>query len=276
LDRAYLAAIWLETLFYGVNTILFFWCLTILTIRCHTVKINKILVTVALLMVVLSTSHVSLGFYRLLKGFILLRDQPGGPAAYFSDISRPENVAKITIQGLGAVVGDSVVVWRCWLVWNRSWKICFVPIILVIGTAGNNVYVLTPSLVCGLGQAVAFAHAQRYHDVFVLPIQIWSGALFAFSISSNVLVTGLIALRAWHLLQLSQGLTTFRTWKILLIIVESGMIYSISVTLMLSLYYLGSNSFYIIYDPIDQLGTMIPMAIIILAALGFTTNNIES
>lgn len=37
---------------------------------------------------------------RLIYGFIYLRDQPGGPAAYFSDISIPGNVAKVFLHTL--------------------------------------------------------------------------------------------------------------------------------------------------------------------------------
>jgi len=37
---------------------------------------------------------------RLIYGFIYNRDKPGGPAAYFSDISIPGNVAKVFIHTL--------------------------------------------------------------------------------------------------------------------------------------------------------------------------------
>lgn len=45
-----------------------------------------------------STAHVSLGFQRLIEGFITLRNQPGGPAAFFSDVSIPANVVKVGIH----------------------------------------------------------------------------------------------------------------------------------------------------------------------------------
>ena len=45
-----------------------------------------------------STAHVSLGFQRLIEGFISLRDRPGGPAAFFSDVSIPANVVKVGIH----------------------------------------------------------------------------------------------------------------------------------------------------------------------------------
>ncbi|KAM5530002.1 hypothetical protein V8D89_016330, partial [Ganoderma adspersum] len=99
LDKAYLTAIWLETLFYGINLCLFCSYVYVLRFR-HTRKITPIVFWVAVLMFMFSTVHVSLGFYRLIRGFIDLRDQPGGPGAYFSDVSTPPNVAKVTIHSV--------------------------------------------------------------------------------------------------------------------------------------------------------------------------------
>ena len=135
LDKAYLTAIWLETLFYGASYALLstrsvcgcaqFSCLTyvrpginiclfssyvyILRFR-RARKISPIIFWTAVLMFAFSTTHVSLGFYRLIVGFIELRDQPGGPAAYFADVSTPPNVAKITIHSVNSILGDSIVV----------------------------------------------------------------------------------------------------------------------------------------------------------------------
>ena len=57
-----------------------------------------------------STAHVALGFYRLIRGFIELRDAPGGPGAYFADVSTPPNVLKVTIHSVNSILGDSIVV----------------------------------------------------------------------------------------------------------------------------------------------------------------------
>ena len=59
---------------------------------------NKILVAIAVAMFTFSTAHVSLGFQRLIEGFIVRRNQPGGPAAFFSDVSIPANVVKVGIH----------------------------------------------------------------------------------------------------------------------------------------------------------------------------------
>ena len=131
LDKAYLTAIWLETLFYGtsidpsdvrsprahpavlrlpgINICLFCSYVYILRFR-RTRKISPIIFWVAVLMFGFSTTHVSLGFYRLIRGFIQLRDEPGGPGAYFADVSTPPNVAKVTIHSVNSILGDSIVV----------------------------------------------------------------------------------------------------------------------------------------------------------------------
>ena len=55
------------------------------------------------------------------------------------------------------------------------------------------------------------------------------------------------------MLRLGGGAANFRYWRILLIVIESGMIYSIALVIEITLYFIGSNAFYIVYDPIAQL-----------------------
>lgn len=84
-------------------------------------KTPWIMLAVVIFQWMISTVHVSLGFtvriyslhlspllhessllptQRLIYGFIYERNEPGGPAAYFSDISIPGNVAKVFLHTL--------------------------------------------------------------------------------------------------------------------------------------------------------------------------------
>ena len=47
--------------------------------------------------------------------------------------------------------------------------------------------------------------------------------------------------------------TQFRYTKVLVLIIESAMIYSAALVVEITLYFIGSNAFYIVYDPIAQL-----------------------
>lgn len=137
LDKAYLTAIWLETLLYGARVQCLLWNATsslwnlginfTLCWICGYVLIKKkskipwIMLAVVIFQWMISTVHVSLGFtvricsfhlsplqhessplskQRLIYGFIYDRNQPGGPAAYFSNISIPGNVAKVFLHTL--------------------------------------------------------------------------------------------------------------------------------------------------------------------------------
>ncbi|KAI0737616.1 hypothetical protein C8Q80DRAFT_315009 [Daedaleopsis nitida] len=287
LDKAYLTAIWLETLLYGINLCLFCSYVYVLRFR-RTRKITPIIFWVAVLMFCFSTIHVSLGFCRLIWGFIDLRDIPGGPGAYFSDVSTPPNVAKVTIHSVNSILGDSIVVWRCWHVWGGNWRVCVVPVMLIIASA-----------VCGFAQAIIFAEAKSVHSAFANTLERWNGSLFALSLVTNVVVTTLIAARIWFTTRETRELSSnFRYTKVLVLIIESAMIYSAALVIEITLYFLGTNAFYIVYDPIAQLTVrlpspasnvfdavsdgirtkqgIVPTTIIVMSVLGLTSGDFES
>ncbi|KAL1660367.1 hypothetical protein EV715DRAFT_245309 [Schizophyllum commune] len=267
LDTAYLTAIWLETLFYGINICLFFSYVYILRFR-RTRKISSVVFWVAVLMFLFSSVHVSLGFARLIWGFIDRRNDPGGPAGYFSDVSHPPNVAKVTIHTVNSILGDSIVVWRCWHVWGRNWKVCVFPAMLILGSA-----------ISGFGQAYIFANAKTIHSAFNDTLEKWNGSVFILSLVTNVIVTTLIAARIWFLARETGGhilSTKFRYTKVLVIVIESAMIYSAALIIEITLYFIGSNAFYIVYDPIAQLTGIVPTMIIVMSTLGLTAEDMDS
>ncbi len=103
----------------------------------------------------------------------------------------------------------------------------------------------------------------------------WNGSLFSLSLVTNVVVTTLIAARIWYVaspatisdvppVDTPSRFTTretkdfkvsssFRYTKVLVLIIESAAIYSAALVIEITLYFIGSNAFYIVYDPIAQL-----------------------
>lgn len=264
LDKAYLTAIWLETLLYGVNTTLSWTCGYFLLKK--KAKTPWIMLAVVTLQWLISTVHVSLGFTRLVYAFIYYRDEPGGPEGYLTNISIPSNVAKVFIHTLNSAVGDSVVVWRCYLVWGRSWKIVTLSLVLLCGF-----------IVAGIGQTYHFANGQAIHSAFVHTLTIWNGLVFSFSLATNLTATSLIALRVWHVFRMISGVaSSLGAAKVLVLVIESGMIYSAALIIEICCYFSGSNSFYIVYDPIAQLTSIVPTMILLLVALKQTSSDLKS
>lgn len=110
-----------------------------------------------------------------------------------------------------------------------------------------------PLLVCGFAQTVYFAKSKHVHSAFARILQIWNGSLFSLSLATNVTVTLLIALRVWYILRDFGRKKYFPFFKVMLVIIESGMIYSVALICEITLYFLTLNAFYIVYDPIAQL-----------------------
>ncbi|KIY53694.1 hypothetical protein FISHEDRAFT_68628 [Fistulina hepatica ATCC 64428] len=151
--------------------------------------------------VLLSTVHVSLGFYRLIEVFICLRNKSGGLAA------------------------------------------------------------------------------KTTHSAFNSVLERWNSSLFSLSLSTNVVGTVLVAGWIWYLtkdLAPAVDVVSFRSRRILALVVESVMVYSAALVIEITLYFVGSNAFYIVYDPIDQLTAIVPTSIIVIASLGMTANDLQS
>jgi len=264
LDKVYLIALWLEALFYGINFVLFWGCLFVLTYRKRSAEINKVVVATAICQYLLSTADVSLGLERLITGFIRLRAQPDGPTIYFSTIPDPVRVARVLIITMNSVLADSILVWRCYHVWGKSWKAVAFPAVLVLATA-----------VCGVGQGISFARARPDSSIFSPDILRWNTSLFATTLVTNLTGTGLIAFRVWTLLCVnSSGPAYYR--RVFNMVIESGMIYSAVLVIGLGLYLTGSNAFYVVYEQFGQLTSIIPTTILLLVALKLTSNDIHS
>jgi hypothetical protein len=92
------APILIDLISAGMNIVLFGSYLFITRYKRKHARVGRRIMVTAIFMFLFSTTHVSLGFQRLIEGFIVLRNQPGGPAAFFSNVSIPANVAKVCIH----------------------------------------------------------------------------------------------------------------------------------------------------------------------------------
>lgn len=54
--------------------------------------------------------HIGVNFTRIIKAFIIFRNEPGGPAAFFNELSEFTQIFGSTIYVAQTLVGDGVVV----------------------------------------------------------------------------------------------------------------------------------------------------------------------
>ncbi|KAG7093245.1 hypothetical protein E1B28_006931 [Marasmius oreades] len=103
---------------------------------------------------------------------------------------------------------------------------------------------------------------------------------FAFSLSTNIIVTSLIAGRIWwnahQLCKLLVGTQPSRLYRrAIAIIVESGAIFSASLLILLVLYSLKFNAVYV-SDSIAQITGIAPTLIIVRVGMGYSVDSSDS
>jgi len=64
---------------------------------------------IAITMFVLATMHIGVNYARIIKAFVVFKDKPGGPGAFFNQLSEFTQIFGSTIYVAQTLVGDSVV-----------------------------------------------------------------------------------------------------------------------------------------------------------------------
>ncbi|KAG1842278.1 hypothetical protein DFJ58DRAFT_806824 [Suillus subalutaceus] len=189
LDSAAIMSIVLESILYGFSVLMFIGTIWALTYKRHMRDVNRPIAAVAVLLFTLSTAHMVIDIIRTEEGLIQYRDElPGRPDAFFADISRGTFVINNAIVVLQTLLGDGVVIYRCYVVWQTIWVI-ILPSMLWCGvavTGGYSIY--------------SFSHTTSTSGhIFSKATQQWISAFSGLTIATNLLSSGLLAYRIWEI-----------------------------------------------------------------------------
>ncbi|KIJ62326.1 hypothetical protein HYDPIDRAFT_94799 [Hydnomerulius pinastri MD-312] len=244
MDAAALVSTILETLLFGFSLVLYGWTMWVLVYKRSRLRINYKMVTIACLLFVLSTAHLAIDLHRQVKAFIFVRDSfPGGPVAFFSDFSRWSFVSKNAIYTLQTLLGDGVVIYRCHAVW-RTWKVLLVPVLLWCGVAASGIGSLATSGLAYTGSSVLDAIVGKWITLF-----------YGLTIITNLLSTGLLAYKLWTTDRRTASIRTSRSHlrPILRVVLDAGMIYSVTLLAAFSCYLAESNGEFVVLDMISPI-----------------------
>ncbi|KAJ6495811.1 hypothetical protein C8R47DRAFT_1042987 [Mycena vitilis] len=279
LSQAKLVSIFIQTLLYGAYTVVFILtCYVLLYKRPKHDSVNKPMLGWSVVMFVLATMHIGVNYTRILRAFIVYRDEPGGPGAYFNNLAELTQEFGSAIYVAQTLVGDSVVLWRCYLVWGRQWQVIAFPVILLLGSA-----------TAGVGILYSFAVVVPEAEIFVVQLQQWIVSFFSLTLATNIvctsrlvcllykaahfLVKGLVAYRLWSINHQIAEFVNNRFTPIILLVIESGAIYSATLMTLLILYKTKSWFQYVLLDAISPIVGLVFSMIIVRIGLGLTTVN---
>ncbi|KAJ6558042.1 hypothetical protein B0H19DRAFT_126584 [Mycena capillaripes] len=197
----------------------------------------------------------------------LFMDPPGTPLAdrVSSPILMPPFGIKETLYMLNMIVGDSVVIWRVWVLFpRRRWVVLIPSVMLLI------------SFVCGVLYLASHMAVRDGPTDGRMKIFDDSGLFMSwvFSLVTNVSCTIIIGIKAWHHRRMMRTLCTSRrmaTEKVLSLLVECGFIYCLFwLTQIVQIFTDLSgetmlNPLAVLGDFGDQVSGMYPTLIIVIA-----------
>ncbi|KAK0460065.1 uncharacterized protein EV420DRAFT_249340 [Desarmillaria tabescens] len=263
LEKANFVALVLEALLYGAFTVLFLAALWVIFQKRSGINV-KLLSTVIIIWIL--ATHLILDIIRASEAFVGLTGRTA--LDYYSDLSNPLQAAKTAIYVTLTLVGDGFVIYRCYVVWNRTWYIVPGPLLLLCGTG-----------VAGFGATVAFSHAAPGAEVFnFLPAIVpWITGFISMTLCTNVVCTSLIAYRILSIQRAIHGLAQVNTARsALMMILESAAVYSASVISLMITYTLNSNAQYTVLDLTSPLIGITFTAIILRVSLGISSRDLSA
>ncbi|KAL1747293.1 hypothetical protein HDZ31DRAFT_72303 [Schizophyllum fasciatum] len=229
LETVRAVSIWIETLLYGVHSCLFFECMYLLK-RRGSLKTNAATVfTVAsIALFIVSTVHTGLNLARFIKTFVLLQGAPN-QILYWTDFVSAEVRAYYVLTAVQTWIGDLLIIYRCWFVYNKNYLVVIVPFILVLASFIMSILLWTNSV----------TNASALTSV--------SNAIFPLSLAQNVLTTGAILYKIirQHYRINSLSMDSVHSFSSMLtvarLIIESAALYLLAMLLLVIFYFTGNN-----------------------------------
>ncbi|KAK0209275.1 hypothetical protein DFS33DRAFT_1308840 [Desarmillaria ectypa] len=231
-------------------------------------KKTKVIVAMAVLnsiMWIVATSHMSISFQQNFNAF-LHKHAADNPTA-FEDNAAPNIYLQILLESVNIVIGDGIVIWRAWILWNRKWWIIFTTATLLTGT-----------ITAAIGLIQVYTMAPPAFTLFQNPsLSAWATAFISSTLITNIWATSLVAYRTWSHNKFIRTVTgeTFMTRVrrqngILAILIESGIFYCCTWFVAIIAFVCGNNLIYIVIDVLSQLTAIYPTLIITLVCLRST------
>ncbi|KAF8548468.1 hypothetical protein OG21DRAFT_1423003 [Imleria badia] len=246
LDKAELLSVLLEALLYGFSLLMFGATIWTLLFQRSIHQVNRMMFLVACALLLCSTAHLVIDIIRIMEGFIFYQDSyPGGPIAYFSEVSQWTFLAKNCVFTAQTLIGDSVVLYRCYLVW-QSKLVMILPVLLWCAAGGTSTGTLSAYAASRVTQSGVFAGG----------LSLWITSFWATALATNLLTTLLLVCRIWYVDRKCARLWSHQKAQlkpILHILVDAGAIYSVTLLAALVCFINHSNGQYVILDMVTPI-----------------------
>ncbi|KAI0739381.1 hypothetical protein C8Q80DRAFT_1111581 [Daedaleopsis nitida] len=234
----------IEAILYGYSVFMFTLAMYIMLRDKSRRKVNYAMVAAGCSLLALATAEMAVNIARVYQGFVSKGPtMQGGPEAYFASVSEATFVLKSCLYNVQTLVLDAVVIYRTYVVWQTV----LIVIVPIIGWCG----LLAGSIGLNIALATASSHES---DVFAVQTGQWITSVYSLTLATNLSSTMLLAFKIWTVTRRSaQYRSSNILTPVLRVIIESGAIYSMTITAALISFVVKSNGVYILLDLISPI-----------------------
>lgn len=238
----YLVAFWLEAILFGIYS--FLYAGTLYVFSQKTIRGNGAAIIISLggntVLFGLAAIHNSVNVYQMIHAYALQPDDAPStaPNDFLSNYDNWDTFGQGIILSLIIWVGDLLGIYRCWVIWNRSYWVTIVPLILFTA----SVVLTSFAMYWWRDQDGISASIMGHIFKSISPV----------NIVLNCLTTGMIAYRIWRQREESRkvGLSVTSGMDLLTavrIVIESALIYTLEMFLSIILFTVGHPSVLVVH-----------------------------
>ncbi|KAF5319299.1 hypothetical protein D9619_008345 [Psilocybe cf. subviscida] len=247
LRQAGLISTTVQGILYGAAVIMFVLTIWILLQKGRHQRVNWKMIVAACALLLFATAEMIVNIIRISEGFVSVGPSlPGGPEQYFQDVAETTFVVKSVLYNVQTLILDGVVIYRTYVVWQSIYPV-LVPIFGWFGLLAT---------VVGLNIALVQARLSNGHesDIFFVNTGRWITAYYSATLAANLSASCLLAYRIWYLDRKAASIRLQGQLKpVIRAIIESGLIYSMTVTSALIAFVVKSPGVYVILDMVSPI-----------------------
>ena len=262
-----LATVCIESFLYGIFFILSVSSVYLLIWRSRTnnggrhrsAVFTSPMFIAAIILFILITGHWICTFLRLFQAFVL--EDSSHALEFYANLAQNSEVIKTAFLMSTLVVGDVMMIYRLWTIWNRNFKIIIFPCCTLIGLT-----------VCGAGIVYQFTQYTPGESVFLTAAGRWITSDCVFTLVTNAYSTGFIAWRVWSISHNSSAVGGMRLMPVLATFVESAAMYTSWTVFFFGSYQSGSNMQFLAVDGWPAMAGISYMLINVRVGLGWASS----
>ncbi|TFK21684.1 hypothetical protein FA15DRAFT_672304 [Coprinopsis marcescibilis] len=250
IDAAQIVGMFMESVFFGVYLVTFVRCVKVLFWRDGAFKpwhrMHHKMIVAAFLMCIFASLDVAFHLRHILEVFVGVQDSKSVIDA-FNDTSYWINVMKMACYVAQTFVGDAILLYRCWIVYDKNWYVIIVSTLLWLGCT-----------VCGAMtiyyQSISDTMGALLNARSLVP---FITSMLVLTLAMNTLTTSLIVYKIWRIQDRLRRRNTYTLSnplsRLLVVLIESGLLYTLSIVILFTLYMLGNNGQYGVSNAVVQI-----------------------